>query len=101
MIVTDTSFVPLPGKEAEAVAAFKELAAYFDTRWPLAAPRLVLVDITGETGRTHLVATKESLAEHERQMAEQGADETTRALIQKGIPLAVPGSLRGEHRRVA
>jgi hypothetical protein len=34
-------------------------------------------------------------------MEEQGADETTRTLIQKGIPFAVPGSLRGEHRRVA
>jgi hypothetical protein len=101
MIVTDTSFSPLPGNDAEAVAAFKELAAYFDTRWPLAVPRQVLVDITGETGRIHLIATKASLAEHERQMEEQSADETTRTLIQKAIPFAVPGSLRGVHRRVA
>ena len=101
MIITDASFLPLPGKDAEAVAAFKEIAAYFDTRWPLAVPRQVLVDLTGEAGRIHLIATKESLAEHERQMAEQGADETVRAMVEKGIPLFVPGSRRDELRRVA
>jgi hypothetical protein len=101
MIITDASFLPLLGKDAEAVAAFKEIAAYFDTRWPLAVPRQVVVDLTGETGRIHLIATKESLGEHERQMAEQGADETVRALAQKVTPLAVPGSRRDEFRRVA
>jgi hypothetical protein len=75
MIISDTSFVPLPGKDAEAVAAFQEIAAHFDTRWPL--------------------------AEHERQVAEQGADETVRALVQKVTPLAVPGSRRDKLRRVA
>jgi hypothetical protein len=101
MIVSDTSFVPLPGKDAEAVAAFKEIAAHFDTRWPLAVPRQVLVDLTGEAGRIHLMAAKASLAEHERQVAEQVADEAVRALVQEVTPLAVPGSRRDELRRVA
>ena len=101
MIISDTSFLPLPGKDAEAVAAFKEIAAHFDTRWPLSVPRQVLVDLTGEAGRIHLISTKESLAEHERQVAEQVADETARALVQKVTPLGVPGSRRDELRRVA
>jgi hypothetical protein len=94
MIISDTSFLPLPGKEAEAVSAFKEIAAHFDTRWPLTVPRQVLVDLTGETGRIHLISMKESLAEHERQVAEQGVDEAVRALAQKVTPLGVPGSRR-------
>jgi hypothetical protein len=101
MIITDASFLPLPGKDAEAVAAFKEIAAYFDTHWPLTVPREVLVDLTGEVGRIHLIATKESLSEHERQMAEQFADETVRAMVETATPLLVPGSRRGELRRVA
>ncbi len=100
MIVSDTSFLPLPGKDAEAIAAFKEVAANFDQRWPLTVPRQILVDLTGETGRIHLISTKESLAEHERLLAEQGADETVRALAQKISPLGVPGSRRDELRRV-
>ena len=101
MIVSDTSFLPLPGKEAEAIAAFKEVATHFDQRWPLTVPRQILVDLTGETGRVHLISTKESLAEHERQVAEQGADETVRALAQRFSPLGVPGSRRDELRRLA
>lgn len=100
MIVTDTSFLPLPGREAEAIAAFKEVASHFDQRWPLTVPRQIHVDLTGEAGRIHLIAIKESLAEHERHMAEQGADETVRAMVQKFIPLGVPGSRRDELRRV-
>jgi hypothetical protein len=64
-------------------------------------PRQVLVDLTGEAGRIHRISTKESLAEHERQVAEQVADETSRALVQKVTPLGVPGSRRDELRRVA
>ena len=48
------------------------------------------MDLTGEAGRIHLIATKASLADHERQVAEQGADETVRALVQKVTPFAVP-----------
>jgi hypothetical protein len=59
------------------------------------------VDLTGETGRIHLISMKESLAEHERHVAEQVADESLRALAQKATPLSVPGSRRDELRRVA
>lgn len=67
---------------------------------PRTVPRQILVDITGEAGRLHLIVAKESLAEHERHLAEQCADDTTRALTQKIYPLAVPGSTRSELRRV-
>jgi hypothetical protein len=100
MIVTDNSFVPMPGKEAEAIAVFKEIVARFNQRWPLTAPRQILVDLTGEMGRVHLIATKESMAEHERQQSEQLADETVQTLFTRISPLGVPGSLRGELRRV-
>ena len=100
MIVSDTSGVPLPGKEAEAIAVIKEIAAHFDKHWPLTVPRVVTVDITGETGRIHLISRKASLAEHEQHLAEQGADKTLGALGQKLAPLTVPGSGRQVLRRV-
>jgi hypothetical protein len=100
MIVVDTSGLPLPGQEAAMIAVVKEVAAHLDQRWPLPAPRQVTVDVTGETGRVHLLSVKESLAEHERQVVEQAADETYRALLQKAAPLGVPGSTRTVLRRI-
>ena len=100
MIVVDTSGLPLPGQEAAMIAVVKEVAAHLDQRWPLPAPRQVTVDVTGETGRVHLLSVKESLAEHERQVVEQAADETYRALLQKAAPLGVPGSTRTVLQRI-
>ena len=100
MIVADVSGLPLPGEEAALITVMKELAAHFDQRWPLTVPRQVAVDLTGETGRVHLLSVKESLAEHERQVAEQAADETYRALLQRAAPLGVPGSVRTVLRRI-
>ena len=100
MIVTDTSGQPVPGKQAEAIAVMKELVAHFEQRWPLSMPRQVLVDLTGEVGRIHIVSIKESLAEHERHVAEQGADATVQALVQRLEPLMVAGSGRNTFQRV-
>jgi hypothetical protein len=91
----------MPGKQAEAVAVVKEIVAHYNRIWPLAVPRQVLVDITGEAGRVHIVTTKESLAEHERQLAEQHADETIQALGQRLDALLVPGSERQTLQRLA
>jgi len=100
MIVVDGSGLPLPGQEEALLAVMKALAAHFDQRWPLTTPRQVQVDLTGETGRVHLLSVKASLAEHERQVAEQAVDETFRALSQRLAPLGVPGSLRTVLRRI-
>src|SRR3954451_5149013 len=83
MIVTDVSGLPLPGTQQEVIALDKELLAHWDTRWPLTTPRWVSVDLTGETGRVHILAVKASLAEHEQQMAEQGADAASQALLEQ------------------
>lgn len=100
MIVTDVSGLPMPGTEAEAVALVKEIVAHFEQHWPLTVPRQVLVDLTGEVGRIHLIAVKESLAVHERQQAEQHADPTLQALGQRLDALVVPGSERSTLRRL-
>jgi hypothetical protein len=94
MVFADGSFQPLPGKEAEAVALTKEFAAYYDRHWPAPMPRQVAVEMTGETGRIHVWAGWETLADHERSDAEQAADAHVQALMQRFGPLMVPGSLR-------
>lgn len=100
MIVTDVSGLPLLGKQQEVIALDKKLLAYWDTRWPLTTPRWVSVDLTGETGRVHILAVKASLAEHEQQMAEQSTDATSQALLGQLGPLLVPGSIRSVILRV-
>lgn len=100
MIVSDASGLALPGKQDDAIAIVKEIAAYYDKRWPLAMPRAVTVDITGEAGRVHLISRKASLAEHEQQMAEQAADATSQELGRRLAPLTVPGSSRSVLRRI-
>ncbi len=100
MIVTDVSGLTLPGKEQEVIALQKELLAHWDTRWPLTRPRWIAVDLTGETGRVHILAAKASLAEHEQQLAEQGVDATSQALLGQIGPLLVPGSIRSVMYRV-
>jgi hypothetical protein len=100
MIVTDTSAQPVRGQEAEAVAVVKEIVAHYEQHWPLSAPRRVLVDITGEVGRIHIVSVKASLAEHERQQAEQGADATLRELGRRLEPLLLAGSERHAFQRL-
>jgi hypothetical protein len=92
VILVDTSGVPLPGREAEALAVVKEIMVYYEGHWPLAVPRRVLVDITGEVGRIHLVAVKASLAAHEQQMGEQEADAGLTARFQRLAALTVPGT---------
>ncbi len=100
MIATDVSGLALPGKQDEAIAVVKEIAAYYDRRWPLSVPRVVVVDLTGEMGRIHLITRKASLAEHEQQVAEQNADATSQALGQQLAPLTIPGSSRTVLRRI-
>lgn len=100
MIVSDVSGLALPGKQDDAIAVVKEIAAYYDRRWPLTRARAVVVDLTGESGRIHLISRKASLAEHEQQMVEQSADATSQSLTQQLAPLTVPGSSRSVLRRI-
>ena len=100
MIVQDSSVQLLFGKEAEAIALLKEIVAYNDIHWPAPVPRQLSVSITGAWRRVHFVTVKESLAEHEQQLAEEGAVGTLEALKQKFYALTVPGTGRTELRRV-
>ena len=100
MIIRDASVQLQRDKEAEALALLQEIVAYNDAHWPAPIPRQVSVTITGDWGRVHLLAVRESLAEGEREEAEQGADGTLKALVQKFNALTVPGSGRTELRRV-
>ena len=100
MIVVDNSYLALPGKQQEAIALFKGLAAFEDQRWPLTVPREVAVDITGETGRIHMINRKASLAEHEQHTVEMHADVTFQAFGQQLAALMVPGSFRTVYRRI-
>jgi hypothetical protein len=101
MVISDASGQPLPGKEAQLVAAVKEVATYFDQHWPAASPRQVLVDLTGETNRTHIIAAWPTLADHERSDNEQAADSHFQALVEKINGLMVPGSFHTIFRREA
>jgi hypothetical protein len=101
MVISDASAQPLPGKEAQLVAAVKEVAAYFDQHWPAALPRQVLVDLTGEVDRTHIIAAWPTLADHERSDNEQAADSHVQALFEKISGLMVPGSGHAIFRRQA
>lgn len=76
------------------MAIMREVARHFDQLWPLSLPRLVLVEVSKEIGRVHLIAFKASLAEHERHVAEQTADGIGRQLAQRAEQLIVPGSFR-------
>lgn len=98
MIVIDASAIPLPGKQAEHVAALKEHVAYLEQRWPLSPPRMLIVDLLD--GRTHLISLRASLAEHEPVLAEQMADAGFRAQGQKLAALIVPGNHRYNYCRV-
>ena len=94
MIISDVSVVALPGKTSELVAVVKELATLFDENWPAPMPRHVAVEVTGETGRVHLRAGWETLADHDRSSAEQRTDARVQALGERINALVVPGSQR-------
>ena len=98
MIVADGSAIPMPGKRNEYVTVMKELAAYGEQRWPGAAPRIVIEDLTD--GRIRLITMRASLAEIESAVAEQNADVQWQTLRQKVNELTVPGSFRLSYSRV-
>jgi len=98
VIVTDLSIIPMPGKNAEAVAAVKENIAYVEQRWPVSPPRMLIADELD--GRIRVISMRASRAESETAQAEQQADAGYQALLQKLWPLVVPGSARTTYSRV-
>ena len=101
MVISDLSIQPLFGKEDDLIAVAKDFVAYYNLHWPAPLPRRVVIDLTGEGGRVHIIAVWPTLADHERSDAEQQADPHVKALIERFNSLMVPGSLRSTFQRDA
>ena len=101
MIVADISGIAMSGRQDEAIAALKEFMAYVESRWPVVAPRQILVETSPEQGRIHLIVTWESMAAHESNAAAQSADAQRNALAEKVFSALLPGSMRRTYLRTA
>ena len=98
MMIRDISVIPLPGKQAELVAAVKEVAAHLDEHQPVASPRTVTADLID--GRVHLLTQRDTLDAHEAAISVSQADADLGALLRRIQALTVPGFWRWAYTRV-